>query len=704
MRAEDDDGIIEVDIDALGEDDGGAPFAPDQKKLAFSDAVLYKVPVPSKPIIKGFKSGSELGGRPITRIYFYGPGDGCPAMLDGPMQTHLKVGSEIVINGLAVNETANDKEELYCLDGMTPQGGDPTKPSAFDWMELGSGQLNGPLNGQKGKWGRPLVNGKIFKIVGTSYGDFSDGSRGRKFGYDQFQGTGERMEAFLQGREPIQSGGVALDPTLMQSEEFKAAMGSNYNHGYNEGSQPGAFGHGDYDKIKVIEPEKYYIDIDLDSSESKPWPANFKSSANPSGAPITGFNWPITFAHAINMFPAYVLDQMQATASAITPNTLVRRSSKLPAITAIQGGMGVQANSVDPTTGVLDTSKAAPTPMFDYVEIYVLPPLEDSSRPMGVLSAYQPTQKDELEIIIKLPDKHDPDEAGKRAGIIEQFQEKQLLTRLKQNLAARLTNAEESYNATEFNDIKHILTGMMKDPTWLQKMNIKQIGVTEGMKRNISGPTQEWRQAKAKQQSFDQTVFSAFETKDTPSLRGKLPLSSKKFVKAGLRKHKSSPAKDISEETLQTGLSEGVAAYSLLGDDVLGDNAPPLNVQGTTGRGIFYRIKAAIPNFKNKSPSAIADAFMAPGAAGDHLRADRTTLTVRGPFQSGGDGEYYGVGGGTGDYEWYTFEFSTKPTANNQTVAQFVRHMERPGAWKEPKPPSHLYTKELMVNYINTLL
>ena len=120
---------------------------------------------------------------------------------------------------------------------MTPQGGDPTKPSAFDWMELGSGQLNGPLNGQKGKWGRPLVNGKIFKIVGTSYGDFSDGSRGRKFGYDQFQGTGERMEAFLQGREPIQSGGVALDPALMQSEEFKAAMGSNYNHGYNEGSQ-----------------------------------------------------------------------------------------------------------------------------------------------------------------------------------------------------------------------------------------------------------------------------------------------------------------------------------------------------------------------------------------------------------------------------------------------------------------------------------
>ena len=104
MRAEDDDGIIEVDIDALGEDDGGAPFAPDQKKLAFSDAVLYKVPVPSKPIIKGFKSGSELGGRPITRIYFYGPEDGCPAMLDGPMQTHLKVGSEIVINGLAVNE------------------------------------------------------------------------------------------------------------------------------------------------------------------------------------------------------------------------------------------------------------------------------------------------------------------------------------------------------------------------------------------------------------------------------------------------------------------------------------------------------------------------------------------------------------------------------------------------------------------------
>ena len=74
------------------------------------------------------------------------------------------------------------------------------------------------------------------------------------------------------------------------------------------------------------------------------------------------------------MFPAYVLDQIQATASAITPNTLVRRSSKLPAITAIQGGMGVQANSVDPTTGVLDTSKAAPTPMFDYVEIYVLPP------------------------------------------------------------------------------------------------------------------------------------------------------------------------------------------------------------------------------------------------------------------------------------------------------------------------------------------
>ena len=205
------------------------------------------------------------------------------------------------------------------------------------------------------------------------------------------------------------------------------------------------------------------------------------------------------------------------------------------------------------------------------------------------------------------------------------------------------------------------------------------------MKRNISGPTQEWRQAKAKQQSFDQTVFSAFETKDTPSLRGKLPLSSKKFVKAGLRKHKSSPAKDISEETLQTGLSEGVAAYSLLGDDVLGDNAPPLNVQGTTGRGIFYRIKAAIPNFKNKSPSAVVDAFMAPGAAGDHLRADRTTLTVRGPFQSGGDGEYYGVGGGTGDYEWYTFEFSTKPTANNQTVAQFVRHMERPGAWKEPE-------------------
>ena len=55
---------------------------------------------------------------------------------------------------------------------------------------------------------------------------------------------------------------------------------------------------------------------------------------------------------------------------------------------------------------------------------------------MGVLSAYQPTQKDELEIIIKLPDKHDPDEAGKRAGIIEQFQEKQLLIRLKQNLAA----------------------------------------------------------------------------------------------------------------------------------------------------------------------------------------------------------------------------------------------------------------------------
>ena len=122
----------------------------------------------------------------------------------------------------------------------------------------------------------------------------------------------------------------------------------------------------------------------------------------------------------------------------------------------------------------------------DEYNAYTSRPQPDPSKPGRVLNLpHEPWKPTQLEVVIKLPKN-----AAEKAEVLSKFGEKQILSRLKQNLATRLGNYKNY--SSEYKDIKGLLESMAMNTNWLKNMKIESMGQTKGIQVNPDQPSASW--------------------------------------------------------------------------------------------------------------------------------------------------------------------------------------------------------------------
>ena len=176
-------------------------------------------------------------------------------------------------------------------------------------------------------------------------------------------------------------------------------------------------------------------------------------------------------------------------------------------------GLGIKVNGLtqsqkDIAQKIVDEGEI-PDDLRNTYNLYLSRPMPVPGKTLNL--PYEPSKSNQLEVVIKLP--NDP---VKKQQVLETFGKKQILSRLKQNLAARLGNYKEYQ--TEYKDIKDLLHNMATNSNWIKDMTIESLGETSGIKVNPNQPTQKWKDIKSNIQQFNTKLLSSISADDYNNL------------------------------------------------------------------------------------------------------------------------------------------------------------------------------------------
>lgn len=217
----------------------------------------------------------------------------------------------------------------------------------------------------------------------------------------------------------------------------------------------------------------------------------------------------------------------------------------------------------------LVNSGAIPQYLIDNYGVFLAAPPQNPSEPKKLNLPYEPFRDDQLEVVIRLPSTRVDKES-----VLERFERKELLSRLKQNLASRLTNYKKY--STEYKDIKDLLHSMGTDSGWLRDMKLEKMGETKGIQLNPNQQTQHWKDAVNKITDFNDTLTGNAFADPADFTRLDDPNPNKewlKFRKEGSEGHVSKAIVDAArwDDEISDRRSEVMTEYSF------DFSKPPLN-------------------------------------------------------------------------------------------------------------------------------